>query len=535
MSTDFHAALQVAEARRRRVQARLDAERPATLKNRLGQFATPPELARELLALARELLPDDKRVRFLDPAFGTGVFYAAFLEKFSPARQASAVGFEIDPELAGIAQSLWSPFGLRLHRTDFLTAPLPDTEVHQATLIVCNPPYVRHHHLDAARKARLQAVAQQRLGIRVSGLAGLYVYFLLVADAWLADDGLALWLIPSEFMDVAYGASLKQYLCQRVSLLRLHRYAPQDTQFADALVTSTVVVYRKRHPAKEQRVHFSFGGRLSAPARSSYVPQEALQEVPKWSALSDNSFQRNLIRRLFRGNDALTIGDLFDIRRGLATGANDYFILQREHAAALGLPEQFLRPVLPSPRYLTDDEILADEMGAPLVSPSLVLLDCDLAEAVVRQRFPTLAAYLAQGEARGLPQRYLLRHRRPWYRQEARPPAPILCSYMARATSGKSGLRFFRNHSLATATNVYLMLYPKQAIQAACEATPGLMDRLWALLRQIGEEELLSAGRVYGGGLNKIEPRELARVRLPNVAWLRDLAIVPKQLALWEM
>jgi hypothetical protein len=54
---------------------------------------------------------------------------------------------------------------------------------------------------------------------------------------------------------------------------------------------------------------------------------------------------------------------------------------------------------------------------------------------------------------------------------------------MARGSGGESGLRFFRNHSRATATDVYLMLYPKPAVQAAREANPALMDELWALLR----------------------------------------------------
>lgn len=96
--------------------------------------------------------------------------------------------------------------------------------------------------------------------------------------------------------------------------------------------------------------------------------------------------------------------------------------------------------------------------------------------------------------------------------------------------------------SQATATNVYLMLYPRPAVQAAWGDRPDLMDDLWALLRQIGQDELLLEGRTYGGGLNKpvlsgaeaIEPRELARVRLPDVPWLRELETEPRQLVLWE-
>ena len=69
----------------------------------------------------------------------------------------------------------------------------------------------------------------------MSGLAGLYCYFLLIAHAWLAENGLAAWLIPSKFMDVNYGDEVKRYLTERVSLLQIHRFCPSDVQFDDAL------------------------------------------------------------------------------------------------------------------------------------------------------------------------------------------------------------------------------------------------------------------------------------------------------------
>ena len=52
-------------------------------------------------------------------------------------------------------------------------------------LILANPPYVRHHHLQRNDKERLQSLAYQMAGVRVNGLAGLYVYFLLLATAWM--------------------------------------------------------------------------------------------------------------------------------------------------------------------------------------------------------------------------------------------------------------------------------------------------------------------------------------------------------------
>ena len=152
-------------------------------------------------------------------------------------------------------------------------------------LILTNPPYVRHHHLPGEDKRRIKAIIRERFGFEVSGLAGLYAYFLLLADAWLADGGLAAWLIPSEFMDVNYGDVLKTYLTGRVTLRHIHRYCPSDAQFADAMVTSAVVIFEKAPPPEGHEVRMSFGGSLSEPSISESVPIAALRSAAKWTSL----------------------------------------------------------------------------------------------------------------------------------------------------------------------------------------------------------------------------------------------------------
>lgn len=67
------------------------------------------------------------------------------------------------------------------------------------------------NHLEQTEKLRLQELVKQGTGIRLSGLSGLYCYFLLLAHAWVAEGGVACWLVPSEFMDVRYGTQIKHY------------------------------------------------------------------------------------------------------------------------------------------------------------------------------------------------------------------------------------------------------------------------------------------------------------------------------------
>ena len=96
------------------------------------------------------------------------------------------------------------------------------------------------------------------------------------------EGGVAGWLIPSEFMDVNYGQAVKRYLLDRVTLLRIHRFDPNDVQFSDALVSSAVVWFRKTPPPQDHAVTFTFGGTLLN-LMSREVSSSALAHEPKWT------------------------------------------------------------------------------------------------------------------------------------------------------------------------------------------------------------------------------------------------------------
>jgi adenine-specific DNA-methyltransferase len=501
--------IDILERERMALQTELDSQKTQAERNRLGQFATPPELAQEILRYASALLPPDQQIRFLDPAIGTGAFYSALRAVFPEDRIKEAVGFEIDPHYAAPAGALWKDSGLVMNLGDYTdTKPYP-----HYTLVICNPPYVRHHHLENGEKARLQLQTMQASGISVSGLAGFYCHFLLMSHAWMSEGAVAGWLIPSEFMDVNYGQAVKRYLLNRVTLLRIHRFDPNDVQFDDALVSSAIVWFRKMPPSENHRATFTYGGTLSGPTQSREVSLRTLAYEPKWTRFPAAGART--------GGVNPTIADFFDIKRGLATGDNKYFILSEAEIASRGLPMEAFTPILPSPRYLPEDVVSADKKGNPEIEPRLYLLNTKLTEDEIKRRFPTLFAYLESGKARGLHERYLCQHRSPWYRQENRPPAPIVCTYLGRSDT-KSGrpFRFILNHSRATVANVYLAMYPAPVLARAISDDPSLIHRVWKALNAISPDQLLGEGRVYGGGLHKLEPKELAHVAVPGIAEL---------------
>jgi methylase of polypeptide subunit release factors len=523
-------SLRLLETQRLERQAELDAVKSKTERNQLGQFATPSPLAITILQQAQRFFPADKPVRFLDPAIGTGAFYSALLHVLPNERIAAARGYEIDPHYGQTARLLWDNHEAEIIIGDFTQALPPERDADKFNLVICNPPYVRHHHLSAKDKKRLQARSVQAFPNSLSGLAGLYVYFLGIAHAWLQNNGIAGWLIPSEFMDVNYGSAVRQYLTSQVTLLDIHRFEPEEVQFEDALVSSVIVWFRKEKPRPDHEVHFSLGGDLDTPRLHQSVLLEALRQEQKWTR-----FPKRPVRAA--DSNELRFRDLFEIKRGIATGANDFFILDEEQIQQYELPFAFLTPILPSPRYLQSDEVLADLHGDPLLKRPLWLLNCDLPEDQIAHTYPTLWRYLQFGVEQGIHEGYLCRHRSIWYLQDKRAPSQFLCTYMGRSSGGHTSnpFRIILNHSRAVAPNVYLNIYPKPMLAQALAEKPELKHTIWHSLQSIEGEKLVDEGRVYGGGLYKLEPKELGNLPVSELfEWYGEwLPKMPRQVRLF--
>lgn len=80
-----------------------------------------------------------------------------------------------------------------------------------------------------------------------------------------------------------------------------------------------------------------------------------------------------------------------------------------------------------------------------------------------------------------------------------------------------------------TVANVYLALYPKPILAGAMQADRALARKVWTVLNGICPKAMLGEGRVYGGGLHKLEPGELANVPAPEIAALLPDQTIPRK------
>lgn len=484
------------EDRRHEMQMALDGQKTQLERNELGQFSTPYPLALDMVRYVHQLVGKDS-ISMIEPSIGTGVFYEAFASEFGMSAK-RALGFEIDPHYYEPALKFWEGERLEMRLGDFLEQKVDET----FDMLVANPPYVRHHHIESKQKQRLQQRVLAKTGIRISGLAGLYCYFMMLSSAWLRKGGISCWLVPSEFMDVNYGMAVKQYLLENVTLLHIHRFKADDLQFADALVSSSIVVFRNEKPTGNNNIRFTIGGSINHPASEKMLSATDLTAEMKWTPLFTEDIQHE--------TQSKTLGDFFMVKRGIATGDNSFFVVDRETVRRYQIPEQFLRPILPSPRKIRGDVV---ENG----DNQEYLFTCHLPENLLKEKYPGTWEYIEEGRRRGVADGYICKSRSLWYSLEERKPAYIVMPYMGRSESSNRLFRFILNISGAITTNVYLMLYPKPQYEDGLRNEKVLMQ-VWQALNEIPSDVLARGGRFYGGGLRKIEPRELMKIPVQSIA-----------------
>gem|GEM_PF-3591265 len=123
-------------------------------------------------------------------------------------------------------------------------------------------------------------------------------------------------------------------------------------------------------------------------------------------------------------------------------------------------------------------------------------------------RVGPIAEYLAYGEyTLDVRSRHLVKQRekagRAWYEVRCDLKAPILFTYFNRGEA-----RFVRNRAGAVPLNTWLVIEPLPNVDS---------DDLFALLcDHRTQKRLRDDCRVYGNGLWKLEPSELADISLPR-------------------
>lgn len=463
--------------------------RSAEERRPFGQTFTPGPIVSSMLDWART---HPVPARIVDPGCGSGRYVLAALLAFP---NAVGIAADLDPHATLMTRANAAVLGV----DDRLTVLLKDYRalrlpmVAGPTLFLGNPPYVRHHNIEARWKLWLGNSAT-KLGLKASKLAGLHAHFFLATALHARAGDVGAFITSSEWLDVNYGQLIRDLLLGPLSVSSLHIVDPTTLPFEDAQVTGTITCFTVGQPSNEVRIQRVSGlYELGELAGGFSVSRERLAETSRWSVIT------RVTPKLPEG--FVELGELARVHRGTVTGANKVWVVP---AGSTDLPEHVLFPSVTKARELFEagTELKSTEDLKTVIDLPKNLDQLDDDERKLVERF------LRNARKQGVQSGYIARSRRAWWSVGLASPAPILATYMARRPPA-----FVRNAAEARHINIAHGVYPRESM------TVSDLNRLAGYLRS---SVTLASGRTYAGGLTKFEPREMERLVVPALDLLRD-------------
>ena len=456
-----------------------------THRKTFGQFSTHPKVADFMV----RWVADSKNRHVHDPGFGLGAFYKA-----ASKHDVRITASEIDPKVLNHWRNANPDSDIDISREDYL---LSWGKTYGN--VVCNPPYMRFQKFK--NRDLVFHRFEEELGIKLSGYTNSASAFLVKSLSEIEPSGRLAYIMPLEFLNTGYGTLIKERLTDGAHLSAIISLDCEKDVFPDSITSAGIILYDSsaRYPSVR------FFTVKSIESLDSVLDQEPVSEVSynqltpeaKWLTYFDDDL-------ISVSSEKSTTLDYYGrFTRGIATGANEFFVLRRSDADKLELEDSELTRIITKSsqiqkRFFTDDDH-SDLMNSD--EPTLLFSPNGRYSEKARD-------YIQLGEQRGFHGRFLTKSRTPWYKTESRVPSPLLLGVFARGH-----FKIVRNESSALNLTCFHGFQPNLS---------GLkyLDHIFLYLTSaIGQEIISLSMRKYGDGLNKFEPNDLnsASVPSPNV------------------
>lgn len=438
-----------------------------------GVYYTPIELAH---FLAKPLITR-RNLKVFDPAYGEGALLLAaekiFKEKgYAPSYAIELYGCDKIPR-NGLLKHL---LGRHLLKLDFFKYPFNK----KYDLILMNPPYVRRHIMSDRRRRDYKKVVDEIH--RLKATSDLWAYFLIKAVNHLNQGGSLGAILPWSFLQAEYAQSIRKWLAERFKKIQV---LALGSHYFDNAKERTMLVWLRGFGEQVHSIEISFAQHPRRHllyrdlSRNSWESEDIL-----YSATHDIE---RILREYIEKYSFNRFEKFADIKIGVVTGADIFFIVDVDEAKEKGFLDKHLIPIFTSSRELSGLSLNGSKPTKRLLS-------------LTRGQCGTYASYIRKGIREKYHMRAHSLRREPWY-------SVIL---------GKTPDAFFPyrisnipylilNGQGAQCTNSIHRIYFKDLSDE---------DRKWvqiSLLSVPGQLSLEAYSKTYGTGILKIEPKALKK------------------------
>lgn len=453
-----------------------------------GAFYTPDVVVETLVRWAVH----DPTDRLLDPACGDGRFVAL---------HANSVGCEREPSAASIAARR-APWAM-IHNADFFTWAAATED--RFTCVAGNPPFIRYQSFNGEVRQRALALCSE-IGVSFSGLSSSWAPFLVGAASRLTRGGRLAFVVPAEIGHAPYATPLLEFLVQRFAVVHVLAY---KRKLFPELSEDCWLLYAEGFGGSTDEIRFTASERFEPSPR----PPARFQSVSTSSWRHDWNRRlrpflvpapaRDLYLAAAAHRETCRLGQLATVGIGYVTGANKFFHLRPSTADRHAIPSAFLLPSVRNGRALPPERLshATVEEWHRRDEPALLLRILPAADLP-----KSVQDYLATEEGQIARRAYKCRVREPWYSVPDVQIPDYFLTYMSGAEP-----HLVRNDAGCSCTNSVhaVKLRPGRARVELLSRWRNPLVRLSCELE----------GHPLGGGMLKLEPREAARIVLPQATF----------------
>ena len=336
------------------------------------------------------------------------------------------------------------------------------------------------------------------MNLKLSGYTNTASTFLLKSLSELDGSGRLAYIMPLEFLNTGYGTIVKRQLIKNGHLVSIISLDCERDIFPDATTSVGIILY----DATQYYSHVDFHVVTSVDSLKNILERPPVNRVKldcldpksKWlSYFQSEAFAVNV-------QQAVPLNHYGHFSRGIATGANEFFVLKPSRVKELGISSTEVLPCITRSSQIRQPVFRKEDYDNLVKKDTAVLLF-----SPGRSYSKNAEAYIRCGEKKSYNDRFLTKNRNPWYKTEKRYPSPLLLGVFSRG-----GYKIIRNRSNALNLTCFHGFQPNALGKQ-------YIDHLFLYLASAsGQDIVLLSKRRYGDALDKFEPNDLNNALVPN-------------------
>lgn len=468
-------------------------EETSSLKKRkeYGQFFTPYDIAKfmvELLFKENDTFPESEMI--LDPASGLSIFGHAIRQSYG---KFDFTAYEIDPEVASIGECPYT----NIYIEDYLFA---NSHIGQYSKIIANPPYLKH--INIPNKEFLNFCFSKKINKKIPITSNYYCYFLIKIIEELAPGGKAVIILPNEIFSSNYGVFFKKIFLKRKIVQEIFFFENNTNIFRDAITTPVILVLKNQinDRIKIHKIDKIIHGKVLC-NKSDSVFYENLEPGENWvNYLNHPDLTKYALTEVVK---IVNFNEYAIVRRGIATGANNFFILSEDERVKKNIDKKYFLPCIASANALKNIILTSEYINNHSSDKKSLLLNLSNYDG----GDPFVEQYIQEGENNHFDKKYLTSHRSPWYSMES----IDFIGDIFISTFSRSFFKVTINDArMCNLTCVHAIIFK--------DVYKKFIPFFYAYYQSsFAQRLLLEKSRMIGNGLKKIEPNDVAKIPLPNV------------------